>query len=90
LFGIEVGPGLGSATGNLVEGNTANGNSQGILVLDGATSNTIRLNTATGNSVVDLNDSNSACDANVWTTNTFITDLVAGISDGGPGIGCIQ
>jgi hypothetical protein len=26
---------------------------------------------------------------NVWTGNSFETDLVAGISDGGPGVGCI-
>lgn len=89
-FGIELAPGLGSATGNLVQGNTSNGNDQGILVLDGATSNTIRLNTATGNFVVDLNDANSGCDANTWTSNTFATDLVAGVAEGGPGVGCIQ
>lgn len=89
-FGIEISPGAGSATGNLVDANTSIGNEQGILILNGATSNTVQLNTATGNSIVDLNDGNAACAANVWTTNTFVTDLVAGASDGGPGVGCIQ
>jgi len=89
-FGIELGPGLGTATGNVIVGNTANTNSLGVFVLAGAAANTIRLNTATGNSFVDLSDDNSACDANVWTTNTFVTDLVNGVSDGGPGVGCIQ
>ena len=90
LFGIEIGPGLGTATDNVVVGNTTNGNSQGILVQNGATSNTIRMNTATGNGFVDLNDANSGCDANGWANNTFVTDFVAGLSDGGPGVGCIQ
>jgi hypothetical protein len=47
------------------------------------------LNTAAGNSVVDLNDGN-ACNLNTWASNTFATDQVAGLSDGGPGVGCIQ
>jgi len=89
-FGIALFPGLGSATGNLVQGNTANGNAEGILVFTGATSNTVQLNTATGNSDVDLTDVNSSCDSNTWTNNTFVTDRVDGVPDGGPGVGCIQ
>jgi len=88
-FGIELAPGLGGAAANLVESNTTNSNGQGILVLAGATANTLQLNTAAGNSVVDLNDGN-ACNLNTWASNTFATDQVAGLSDGGPGVGCIQ
>jgi parallel beta-helix repeat protein len=77
---------------NVVKGNTANGNVQsGISVGTlGASKNKVTINKATGNGLVDLDDVNPACDSNTWTGNSFATDLVAGVSDGGPGTGCIQ
>jgi parallel beta-helix repeat protein len=75
-----------------VRGNTVNGNAQvGITVgILGASKNKITNNTATGNGPLDLQDVNPACDSNTWSGNTFATDEVAGVSDGGPGVGCIQ
>ena len=81
--GIEV---FGS--GNTIRGNTASGNGVGILVF--GTSNLIQSNTALANVFVDLDDVNPGCDGNTWKSNTFVTDLVAGVPDGGPGVGCIQ
>jgi parallel beta-helix repeat protein len=77
---------------NKIAGNSVNGNVQrGISVSTlGASKNKITSNTATGNGSVDLEDVNPACDSNTWTGNTFATDLVAGLPDGGPGTGCIQ
>jgi parallel beta-helix repeat protein len=77
---------------SMVRGNTVNGNAQvGISVgVLGASKNKITNNTATGNGPLDLQDVNPACDSNTWTNNTFATDEVAGVSDGGPGVGCIQ
>jgi len=77
---------------NVVKSNSVNGNAQsGISVSTlGATQNKVTSNTVTGNGSVDLEDVNPACDSNTWSGNTFATDLVAGVSDGGPGTGCIQ
>jgi parallel beta-helix repeat protein len=82
--------GNGSATGNIVEGNTATLNIRGIDLDQGANSNSIHDNTATNNRDWDLGDQNFGCDSNSWFNNTFVTDNVAGASDGGPGVGCIQ
>jgi parallel beta-helix repeat protein len=73
-----------------VQTNTANTNGVGIVVLEGATGNTLTKNTALGNTGLDLADGNANCDSNTWAQNTFVTDQVAGLPDGGPGTGCIQ
>lgn len=77
---------------SLVRNNAINGNSQvGVSVgVLGASRNKVIENTATGNGSLDLQDVNPACDSNTWSGNTFATDEVAGVSDGGPGVGCIQ
>ena len=62
----------------------------GFRVDYGATSNTFQFNTALDNRDWDLGDQNPGCDSNVWSSNQFVTDNVAGASDGGPGTGCIQ
>lgn len=80
-----------SGTGTIVRDNTANGNANvGIAVLSGASSHTVTGNTARSNGLADLFDLNAGCDANSWKRNVFGTDLVAGVADGGPGIGCIR
>jgi parallel beta-helix repeat protein len=77
--------------GTVIRDNVANGNlSTGIVISTTATSNAVKDNTARGNGTVDLSDGNSGCDTNTWKKNTFGTDSVAGISDGGPGTGCIR
>jgi parallel beta-helix repeat protein len=77
-------------TGTTVQTNIVNINVVGIGVLEGATGNMLSKNTALGNTAIDLADANPACDNNTWSQNTFVTDQVAGIPDGGPGTGCIQ
>jgi parallel beta-helix repeat protein len=85
--GIFLGP---PASGNIIRGNTTNGNDSGIFVNSDATGNLIESNTAQNNGRADLEDRNPGCDANTWSANTFVTDLVDLVSDGGPGVGCIQ
>jgi parallel beta-helix repeat protein len=87
-FGISL---SAPASANVVRGNTSNGNvGSGIWVERGAGSNLIESNTALGNPRADLEDMNPGCDANTWNGNTFVTDLVDTMPDGGPGVGCIQ
>jgi parallel beta-helix repeat protein len=75
----------------LVQDNTVNGNlSVGIGVSGLSHGNLLRSNTAYNNGLVDMSDDNAGCNSNTWTTNLFVTDLVAGLPDGGPGVGCIQ
>ncbi len=76
------------AQGNVVTGNTANGNVTGIDIERNASSNNIKGNIAHGNSIADLQDANPACDANTWKANTFDTALVAGVAVGNAG--CIH
>lgn len=102
-FGIRLGsavkrngtPGLQ----NSVIANTVNGNSKlGIWIqqIFGAPS-TIKFNTVLGNGngdpdEADMFDENAGCGGNNWVplSNTFQTDQVAGLPDGGPGVGCIR
>jgi len=71
VFGAE-GFLLFDATGNVVEGNTFDQNSEdGVKAVAGiGISNTIRGNSAQGNSSFDLEDDNGGC-ANVWQGNNF-------------------
>jgi len=71
VFGAE-GFLLFDATGNVVEGNTFDQNSEdGVKAVAGiGINNTIRGNSAQGNSSFDLEDDNGGC-ANVWQGNTF-------------------
>jgi parallel beta-helix repeat protein len=76
---------------NRVRDNTVNGSTDvGISVGSFGTTNTVRRNTVLGSGNTDMTDDNAGCDANTWRNNTFMTDLVAGVSDGGPNTGCIQ
>jgi parallel beta-helix repeat protein len=99
LPGIIPPAGLG-AENNTILSNVANDNfeldidacldSDGIQIGVGNTNNRAQGNTALRNAGVDLRDDNPGCDANLWRSNIFVTDLVAGLSDGGPGAGCIR
>jgi parallel beta-helix repeat protein len=73
-IGIELG-GTGSvgATHNTLEGNTAQGNTTGILVSTGADGNRFRANSVRLNSSLDINEGNASCGQDVWTKNLFTT-----------------
>jgi parallel beta-helix repeat protein len=91
FIGIEVGVyGFGEASGNTIQNNTANQNVIGIQLVQNSSDNTLQGNTALTNGSIDLEDDNSNCDSNTWANNKFVTDLVAGVNDGGPGTGCIR
>ena len=76
---------------NLVDGNLAGSNHSFGIVVDvvGAARNRIQNNSAAGNGFTDLSDANGGCGSNIWLNNAFATDIVAGVSDGGPAAGCI-
>ncbi len=68
----------------------ASNQSFGIVVdVVGAARNRIQNNSAAGNGFTDLADANGGCGSNIWPNNFFATDIVAGVSDGGPAAGCI-
>lgn len=76
--------------GNLVRNNTVNGSvNTGIAISTFGAPSTVRRNTVLGNGVTDMSDGSAQCGTNVWRNNTFLTDLVVGVSDGGPNAGCI-
>jgi parallel beta-helix repeat protein len=87
---VGIGLTLDPTTGNLIQGNTTSLNFVGISVDAGHTGNTLQGNTALTNRDYDLADWNGNCAANAWSNNTFVTDLAAGVPDGGPGTGCIR
>ena len=80
--GIEI-----ESPGNLVRGNTVNGSHTGIFITTVGSPSTVKYNTVLG-SITDMSD--DTCGVNTWRNNTFQTDLVAGVSDGGPATGCIR
>ncbi len=86
FHGIVLSPGI---TGNVIEYNVVNRNSGSGIALS-ATSSVVKNNTARGNCTADLADAHPGCSMNIWTSNSFRTDAVLGITDGGPWTGCIQ
>jgi len=84
--GVEL-----ESPGNILQSNTVNGSvGSGIFVLTIASPSTLQRNTVLGSAVVDLSDDNAGCSGDTWSKNIFVTDVVAGVSDGGPGTGCIR
>jgi len=82
---------LDSSRRTTVTDNKANGNANaGIVLAVGSGLNAVIANRARGNGIVDLSDGNAGCDANRWRRNIFAIDSVGGVSDDGPGAGCIQ
>jgi parallel beta-helix repeat protein len=59
----------------------------GIFAADGQTA--LSGNSVYASGVSDMADPTPNCGSNKWTSNAFETDLVDGVSDGGPGVGCI-
>jgi parallel beta-helix repeat protein len=83
--------------GNLAQGNTVNGSADvGIVINSFGASSTVRRNTVLGSGLADMSDGSAGCDGNAWGVpypaqgNLFQTDLVVGVADGGPGVGCIR
>jgi parallel beta-helix repeat protein len=66
-YGIVI---ANSSSNNLIS-NTVSGNSEWGIQIYGS-SNTIQANTALGNNLYDLVDSTYGCDADTWSSNTFI------------------
>jgi parallel beta-helix repeat protein len=93
-FGIRVASAV-NPDGNLglsnrVVDNKVSGNYQlGIWILETAAPSIIRRNTVFGSGIADMFDDSTDCDGNIWRRNAFKTDQVAGVSDGGPGAGCL-
>ena len=84
--GIEVESPDNTIRDNLVSGSVG----VGIFVDAVGSPSAVRHNTVLGSALVDMSDESATCAGDAWTTNTFETDLAGGVSDGGPGSGCIQ
>ncbi|HEX4170307.1 MAG TPA: right-handed parallel beta-helix repeat-containing protein [Bryobacteraceae bacterium] len=68
------GIGLYAVSNNILRANQTDGNYlHGIYVSEGSSSNLLQANKAHGNTVFDLEDDNTACDANTWKSNSFDT-----------------
>jgi parallel beta-helix repeat protein len=77
--------------GNKVVSNTVSGNTHtGIWIEAAGAPSIVRLNSVLGSGDADMLDDSAACDGNIWKKNVFVTDVVAGLSDGGPCTGCIK
>jgi parallel beta-helix repeat protein len=77
--------------GNSAFDNTVNGcSSTGISISSVGASSVAKRNTVLGSTVTDMSDGSAGCDSNTWKNNFFQTDLVIGVSDSGPGVGCIK
>lgn len=78
------------SAGNLAQGNRVSGSKDGGIFISaiGAPS-AVRQNIVLGNPI-DMSDGTAACGTNSWQNNTFETDQVLGVPDGGPTSGCIR
>lgn len=91
--GLPVGDGGGvgvfSGAAHVIAGNHVHGNFVGVY-LQTAEKTTVTDNVAYRNVSADLVDDAASCGSDVWTSNLFETDFVAGTPDGGPAAGCIR
>ena len=79
------------APGNTVRANTVSASGgTGITIDTNGGASTVQENTVLGSAVVDMADDTAECGANTWQNNTFQTDTVLGVPDGGPAGGCIR
>lgn len=91
ISGNWLGIFLVTTNATVVQDNTVNGNQEeGIVLTNLAHGSLVRDNTAYHNGRVDLQDDNTRCDSNTWRRNLFLTDIVAGLSNGGPNAGCLR
>jgi len=76
---------------NLVRDNTIRGSLDvGIYLAGSASPSRVMHNAVLGSVLSDISDASRGCGLNEWKRNTFDTDLVGGVSDGGPSAGCIR
>lgn len=61
----------------------------GISIGTNGSPSIVRRNTVYRSGNADMTDDSAGCGGNIWRNDSFETDLVAGIPDGGPGVGCI-
>lgn len=86
FMGIEI-----ESPGNVAQRNHVSGSvDTGIFITSFGSPGNVNHNTVFGSGLVDMLDEQRECDSNTWTGNNFVTDLVADLSDGGPGVGCLQ
>jgi parallel beta-helix repeat protein len=94
-FGIRIASavnpdGLADPINRVLE-NVISGNSHlGIWVESILIPANIRRNSVFGNGIADMQDDSANCGANTWRNNTFLTDLVAGVPNGGPSMPCLR
>jgi parallel beta-helix repeat protein len=62
----------------------------GIWITANGSGSKVLHNTVFGSVLVDMLDDQPECDSNTWMGDNFVTDLVADVPDGGPGVGCLQ
>jgi len=81
---------LGSPN-NRVRENTVNGSTDvGISVTTFGNPSIVRLNTVLGSGNRDMSDDNAGCGGNTWRNNTFVSDFVNNIPNGGMNVGCLR
>lgn len=80
-----------SAPNNTVRNNTINGSTDvGISITPLGSPSDIRRNTVLNSGGTDMTDDSPGCGANTWRNNTFVTDLVNGVPNGGPNVPCLR
>lgn len=62
----------------------------GINVTTNGSPSVVRFNTVFGSGVTDMVDNSAGCGGNIWRNNSFMTDLVNGIPNGGPNVPCLR
>ena len=86
-FGIRLsGQGRNKVLNNSVSGNTG----VGIWLTEIESGTRVLRNTVLGSGEIDMLEDSVGCDSNIWQNNTFQTDLVAGVPNGGPWVPCLQ
>jgi Right handed beta helix region len=77
--------------GNMVRDNVVTRSVHtGIFISTNGSPSTVANNVVLGSGLADMDDDSPGCALNTWKKNNiFQTDLVAGASDGGRGVGCI-
>ena len=81
---------INSANNRVLDNIVSRSSDVGISVTNSGSPSIMRRNTVYRSGNVDMTDDSANCGGNIWRNNDFVTDLVAGVSDGGPGAGCIR
>lgn len=77
--------------GNTVDDNLVSQDQHlGIWLTENGSHSLIQANSVYGNGEMDMQDDRIVCLSNTWRGDVFLSDLVHGVSDGGPGTGCLR